>query len=415
MNLSKFSSGLSAALISATSLVMVHYPVAVDELDNKAIASIAEAVTVFIDAQESGSGVIIGKEGNTYSVLTAKHVVPRKDEYYIVTPDQKEYKLDYSTVKELPDLDLAIVQFTSKQSYNIAKLGNSEQIKRGQTVYVAGWPHPEQPIPDKLFVLTDGIVAARAPRALPEGYQLIYTNVTRIGMSGGPVLDEKGVLIGIHGQSQQREVVLADDEYETGKLKTGFNLGIPINSFVAFLVSAPPARINLPESIELPELPESPEVGSPQETAYFTQTPRLVDYATTQKRTYVRGATYYFTISLPENAGAPIQQLNLEQRQGVDFLERYHIEETRAFEGTRSDRGAKISLGLVAADRKNRTIAVTFDPPVPPGKTVTVGLRPVFTPRTSGVYLLRATVFPPGKGARGITLGVARFQFFSRQ
>ncbi|NEO96451.1 MAG: DUF2808 domain-containing protein, partial [Moorea sp. SIO3G5] len=40
------------------------------------------------------------------------------------------------------------------------------------------------------------------------------------------------------------------------------------------------------------------------------------------------------------------------------------------------------------------------------------GLRPVFTPRSSGVYLLRVNVFPPGKDARGLSLGVARFHFY---
>lgn len=124
------------------------------------------------------------------------------------------------------------------------------------------------------------------------------------------------------------------------------------------------------------------------------------------------GATYYFTVDLPEDAGVPLQQIALEQREGVEFLEWYHIDETRAFEGTRKDKGEKLSLGMVAADKEKQTVTISFDPPVPPGRKVTVGLRPVFTPKIGGVYLFRVTVFPPGEGGRGLTLGTARLQFY---
>lgn len=37
------------------------------------------------------------------------------------------------------------------------------------------------------------------PRALVGGYQIGYTNLLRNGMSGGPLLNQNGELIGIHG------------------------------------------------------------------------------------------------------------------------------------------------------------------------------------------------------------------------
>jgi hypothetical protein len=53
--------------------------------------------------QNPGSGVIIARQGQTYYVLTAEHVVATEDEYEIITSDGKKYRLDYKNVKKLPD------------------------------------------------------------------------------------------------------------------------------------------------------------------------------------------------------------------------------------------------------------------------------------------------------------------------
>ncbi len=39
-------------------------------------------------------------------------------------------------------------------------------------------------------------------QVLSEGYQLGYTNEIKSGMSGGPVLNQQGKLIGINGRSK---------------------------------------------------------------------------------------------------------------------------------------------------------------------------------------------------------------------
>jgi hypothetical protein len=56
---------------------------------------------------------------------------------------------------------------------------------------------------------------------------------------------------------------------------------------------------------------------------------------------------------------------------------------------------------------------VTFDPPVPPGKIITIGLRPTRNPLYDGVYLFRVTAFPPGEKATGQFLGFGRLQFYT--
>ena len=62
--------------------------------DRSEIAKIAESITVQILGSNKGSGIIVAKENNHYSVLTNWHVVKDEktsDEIWIVTPEGKEY------------------------------------------------------------------------------------------------------------------------------------------------------------------------------------------------------------------------------------------------------------------------------------------------------------------------------------
>ncbi len=144
---------------------------------------------------------------------------------------------------------------------------------------------------------------------------------------------------------------------------------------------------------------------------YFVQPPRLVRAATTNNGARMWGATYYFTISLPENADEPLQRVIIHQRLGWEFP-RFYLEESRAFEGTSRSQGREFALKAVTRDRKARTISVTFSPPVPPGTTLTIRLRPVQNLRNSGIYMFGVTAFPSGEKVHGQFLGFARFHFY---
>jgi hypothetical protein len=147
--------------------------------------------------------------------------------------------------------------------------------------------------------------------------------------------------------------------------------------------------------------------------SYFVAAPRLLNAATTQNGVYLWGATYYFTLSLPENAGEGLQAVSFTQQEGVDTL-RYHLNETSAFIGTRSEAGANLPLKSVTAEPGTRTVTVTFDPPVKPGQTITIGLRPVVNPSSGGVYLFGVTAFPEGEKPHGQFLGFGRLHFYDR-
>jgi S1-C subfamily serine protease len=64
------------------------------------VGKIAQEITVLIDSQAFGSGVLIKHQGNTYTVLTAEHVVRNATAaYQITTPDGQQYPMSYKTVK----------------------------------------------------------------------------------------------------------------------------------------------------------------------------------------------------------------------------------------------------------------------------------------------------------------------------
>lgn len=216
----KFKYGLSAALIGAT-IAVVQMQNAVAQTAEQ-VNKIAEQITVLIEGQTQGSGITIAREGSTYYVLTAKHVIEGGGEFKILTPDRNSFRVESSNIIPLPGVDLAIVPFVSSGNYEIAQLGDSKTVTVGEQVYVSGWPKPGETITRQIRQMTAGQISAR--ERVNDGYELIYTNPTRQGMSGGPILDLRGRVIGIHGRTDaNREETIA---------KAWVNLGIPINTFV---------------------------------------------------------------------------------------------------------------------------------------------------------------------------------------
>ncbi|MUG99303.1 DUF2808 domain-containing protein [Scytonema sp. UIC 10036] len=65
---------------------------------------------------------------------------------------------------------------------------------------------------------------------------------------------------------------------------------------------------------------------------------------------YVWGATYYFTVSVPETAGEPLQKIAINQREGADYIH-FDLKDSKAFEGTRSEQGQQIGLKDTTSDR----------------------------------------------------------------
>jgi tetratricopeptide (TPR) repeat protein/S1-C subfamily serine protease len=206
------------------------------------VSEIARAVTVCITSQTPGSGVIIKRQGDVYTILTAAHVVATEDKYKLVAPDGKLYEIDYSTIKRFPGkIDLAILQFASKQDYRVVEIGDSTKAVTGTTSYVAGFPLQSEESIVQTYSFSSGEISANASRLLEAGYGLAYENDTFSGMSGGPVLDGEGRLIGIHGR-----VKVSSELFESKGIsrqlgiKLGLNMAIPIHTFLSLITQVEP-------------------------------------------------------------------------------------------------------------------------------------------------------------------------------
>jgi WD40 repeat protein len=198
-------------------------PAKVFALDAREISGIARDITVkVIQAQtgNNGSGVIIERQNNIYSLVTNYHVAGEEGVYRIQTPDGIKHPV--KTKQELPGLDLMVLTFESSEEYAIAELGNSDEVVPLQTIFVAGFPA----IQNDLDLVSGQIRSIRQDIMInPEeaqGYALVYSNQTLPGSSGGAVVDENGLLVGINGESEI--------DPTTGR---DISRGIPINIYLA--------------------------------------------------------------------------------------------------------------------------------------------------------------------------------------
>ena len=67
---------------------------------------------------------------------------------------------------------------------------------------MTGYPLPSTAVPSRILRFTSGNVIANADVFIPKGYQMLYSNTTYPGMSGGSVINEDGHIVGIHGQGE---------------------------------------------------------------------------------------------------------------------------------------------------------------------------------------------------------------------
>ena len=201
-------------------------------LSTNQINEIAKNTTVRIDSQAPGSGVLVHRQGSTYTVLTAAHVVETADDYEIIMRSGQTYPIPLNQIQKFPEVDLAIVTFNSDRDYNTIEIGNSNAMSEGSKSYVAGFPMKTTAIDEIIYNFTIGTITANAGKPLRDGYSLVYSNNTLPGMSGGPVLNEDGKLMGIHGRADTTTTLQNESVNPDIFIKTGFNLGIPTHRFL---------------------------------------------------------------------------------------------------------------------------------------------------------------------------------------
>ena len=228
-------------------------------LSDSQIKLAADLVTVQIKNSEQkalGTGVIVGRENfpqsvqhrYLYSVLTAHHVIKhqkRKNKtIVIVTTDGIERIVELNSATQIATNDLALLYFSSSNQYSHAKIGSSDNIGK---VFSAGFPCEKNFCKDELEI-SPGIVA---PKEILEGHKSFQDGIgighdgnIYSGMSGGPILDIRGNLVGINNRKKYPPLILENNKprYIDGSKPSQlveeifpfFAWGTPIEEYVDF-------------------------------------------------------------------------------------------------------------------------------------------------------------------------------------
>jgi serine protease Do len=191
----------------------------------------------------SASGVIIKKQDDCYTVLTAKHLFENADTKGIVyTHEGKIYPVSH-VIQLSYDANLsnlAIVQFSTSEKYAIATLNQTDQEFIGTKIYISGYLQTVDFFQPE-FKFLHGMIINCSPEKFLHNSTVIYP-----GMSGSPVFNAKGQVIGIYLAR------VVDQDQEVG-VKT--NVFIPLNSLANLNLSE--LGLNRSQMIKFPELPLS--------------------------------------------------------------------------------------------------------------------------------------------------------------
>jgi S1-C subfamily serine protease len=165
----------------------------------------------------NGSGVIVGRNGNDYYILTNAHVVGAfNDREQVVTPDGQ--RLEGVVVKNNQWFDftgkgddLAVVRVRSMAEYKVAPVATGE-VRTGAPVLQAGFPQRG----DNAFLLSrrgTGLYATLATvthdldpndqnpsHRVIGSYEVGLSRGLAVGSSGGGTFNAGGALVGINGR-----------------------------------------------------------------------------------------------------------------------------------------------------------------------------------------------------------------------
>ena len=215
-----------------------HYP-----LDRSTLAAYADRLTVQVWGAEGllGSGTLLGRSSLGVGwILTNAHVVRGSTPpLQVRLSDRSVHSATWVKSYSFGGADLAVLQVANfpeaaNLTPTIAPL--PLQTPSSYPLFAAGWTGGNDYYPSWQFA--PGQLSYRLTQSLEGGYQFGYSSPIEKGMSGGPVLDAWGHLVGLNGQG--KPLWAMDNYYEDGTLPEPwmqelidrFSWGIPSDRFM---------------------------------------------------------------------------------------------------------------------------------------------------------------------------------------
>ena len=209
----------------------------------------------------SGTGTIIGKKDNIYTLLTSRHVINKQNvsEYEVMSYiTRKYYPISMVEYPLGNAVDIAVVRFKADENLNINLINifndyyplinagggpKNSWGTIGARARSAGISMPSDAIKFPIYRFQAFELMDRIEGNL-DGYEFIYTASTVPGMSGGPIVGWRGIcnprklsaqgpnqgfysLLAIHGRSEG---------YTNGG-RSGISMAVPVDLIRGYLES----------------------------------------------------------------------------------------------------------------------------------------------------------------------------------
>jgi S1-C subfamily serine protease len=165
-------------------------PTALSISTNPARSALAGVVQVRTPNGQ-GTGFAWQQQGNATRILTAAHVIVGAHQIRVITPDGQEHPAHVLRVNE--HADVALLEANDTGGLRPLPLGSAATLEPGDPLYVVGYALGADLLGDPS--VTRGVLSGRR---VIDGVACLQTDAAmNPGNSGGPVLNERGEVVGI--------------------------------------------------------------------------------------------------------------------------------------------------------------------------------------------------------------------------
>ncbi|MGA1133169.1 MAG: SUMF1/EgtB/PvdO family nonheme iron enzyme [Prochlorotrichaceae cyanobacterium] len=179
-------------------------------LSPEAIDRRGRGAVVLINYQDQpgfGTGFLVEHGGIGCAVLTAAHVVEPSPDRLNVTVAEDDQLYQDVLVTPAEGYDLALIRFQPEGTgdrcpYGGLPLGVTQAMTVGNPLWLIGYPDRAGENRELILQTLEGkVTTVELPRE--GGLGLAYDIISAAGMSGGPVLNQRGQVVAIHSQADR--------------------------------------------------------------------------------------------------------------------------------------------------------------------------------------------------------------------